>query len=117
MAAGQSEGSADKGSDTPSSGKAKSGKPASGKPASGAAASGKPASGKAASGAAARGVQDGAAPADVNDLKRKFREALDRKKGQQASANAEGAQATGSKVHDAYGPRSSRRSFRRKSGG
>ena len=122
MAAGQSEGSADKGSDTPSSGKAKSGKPASGAAASGAAASGKPASGKAASGkaasgAAARGVQDGAAPADVNDLKRKFREALDRKKGQQASANAEGAQATGSKVHDAYGPRSSRRSFRRKSGG
>lgn len=87
MAAGQSEGSAD----TAESGKAASGKPASAKGASG-------------------------PLGEMDDLKRKFREALDRKKGQQASANADGAQATG-KVHDAHGPASSRRSFRRKSGG
>jgi Family of unknown function (DUF5302) len=98
MTAGQSGGSADKGSDKPASGKA----------------------------APVSAVQDGdtsaAAPAsdsgagDMDDLKRKFREALDRKKGQQAAGNAEGAQATG-KLHDAHGPASSRRSFRRKSGG
>jgi hypothetical protein len=59
---------------------------------------------------------DGTVSADMDDLKRKFREALDRKKGRNGSANAEGAHATG-KVHDAHGPASSRRSFRRKSGG
>jgi hypothetical protein len=53
---------------------------------------------------------------ELDDVKRKFREALDRKKDRHATANAEGAQATG-KVHDAHGPASSRRSFRRKSGG
>ncbi len=52
---------------------------------------------------------------EVDDLKRKFREALDRKRDQQAHANADSAQGTG-KVHDAHGPASSRRSFRRKSG-
>jgi Family of unknown function (DUF5302) len=56
-----------------------------------------------------------AAP-ELDDVKRKFREALDRKKDRHATANADGAQATG-KVHDAHGPASSRRSFRRKSGG
>ena len=55
-------------------------------------------------------------PGEIDDLKRKFREAVDRKKDRQANANADGAQATG-KVHDAHGPASSRRSFRRKSGG
>jgi hypothetical protein len=48
-------------------------------------------------------------------VKRKFREALERKREQHAHANADGTQATG-KVHDAHGPASSRRSFRRKSG-
>lgn len=57
-----------------------------------------------------------AAAPELDDVKRKFREALDRKKDRHATANAEGAQATG-KVHDAHGPASSRRSFRRKSGG
>jgi hypothetical protein len=59
--------------------------------------------------------QDSAGSGDIDDLKRKFREALDRKKDRHATANADGAQATG-KVHDAHGPASSRRSFRRKSG-
>jgi hypothetical protein len=53
---------------------------------------------------------------DADEVKRKFREALDRKREQHKTANAEGAQATG-KVHDAHGPASSRRTFRRKSGG
>jgi hypothetical protein len=54
--------------------------------------------------------------ADFDDMKRKFREALDRKRGAQTAANAEGAHDTG-KVHGQHGPASTRRSFRRKSGG
>ena len=54
------------------------------------------------------------AKADLEELKRKFREALERKRGTHASA--EGAQDTG-KVHGSHGPAVSRRSFRRKSGG
>lgn len=54
------------------------------------------------------------AESDFDDLKRKFREALDRKRG--AHASAEGAHDTG-KVHGSHGPAVSRRSFRRKSGG
>ena len=51
---------------------------------------------------------------DLDDLKRKFREALERKR--DAHASAEGAQDTG-RVHGSHGPAVSRRSFRRKSGG
>ena len=54
------------------------------------------------------------AESDFDELKRKFREALDRKRG--AHASAEGAQDTG-KVQGSHGPPVSRRSFRRKSGG
>jgi hypothetical protein len=54
------------------------------------------------------------AESDFDDLKRKFREALDRKRATHASA--EGAHDTG-KVHGSHGPAVSRRSFRRKSGG
>jgi hypothetical protein len=54
--------------------------------------------------------------AEFEDVKRKFREALERKRGAQTAANAEGAHDTG-KVHGAHGPASMRRSFRRKSGG
>ena len=53
---------------------------------------------------------------ELDDMKRKFREALERKRDQHAHGSAEGARGTG-KVHDAHGPASSRRSFRRKSGG
>jgi Family of unknown function (DUF5302) len=63
------------------------------------------------------GQADDAAPgseSDLDELKRKFREALDRKRATHASA--EGAQDTG-KVHGSHGPAVSRRSFRRKSGG
>jgi hypothetical protein len=54
------------------------------------------------------------ANADLDEMKRKFRAALDRKRGTHASADA--AQDTG-KVHGSHGPAASRRSFRRKSGG
>jgi hypothetical protein len=47
-------------------------------------------------------------------VKRKFREALDRKRG--AHAGTAGAREV-DKVHGAHGPAVSRRSFRRKSGG
>ena len=46
-------------------------------------------------------------------MKRKFREALERKRGTHASAQS--ADHTG-KVHGSHGPAASRRSFRRKSG-
>ena len=58
--------------------------------------------------------ESGSAQADFEELKRKFREALDRK--HDAHASAEGAHDTG-KVHGSHGPAVSRRSFRRKSGG
>lgn len=61
-------------------------------------------------------VEAGAQPDDLDDVKRKFREALDRKK--QASAKdsaAAGARAAG-KAHAAGGPATGRRQFRRKSG-
>lgn len=51
---------------------------------------------------------------DLDETKRKFREALERKHGTHASAEA--VDHTG-KVHGSHGPAASRRSFRRKSGG
>jgi hypothetical protein len=58
--------------------------------------------------------QAAAKPApDLDETKRKFREALERKRS--AHASAEGADHTG-KVHGTHGPAASRRSFRRKSG-
>lgn len=49
----------------------------------------------------------------ADEAKDKFREALERKRGNHASA--QGADHTG-KVHGSHGPATSRRSFRRKSG-
>jgi hypothetical protein len=51
------------------------------------------------------------------DLKRKFREALARKRGIQADAAESAATPGGSKIRTAHGPAASQRSFRRKSGG
>ena len=56
---------------------------------------------------------EAAAPPDLEDTKRKFREALERKR--RTHATAEGADHTG-KVHGSHGPAASRRAFRRKSG-
>ncbi|MGD0238713.1 MAG: DUF5302 domain-containing protein [Streptosporangiaceae bacterium] len=50
---------------------------------------------------------------DLDETKRKFREALERKRGDHASA--QGVDHTG-KVHGSHGPATGRRSFRRKSG-
>ncbi|MBM7090534.1 DUF5302 domain-containing protein [Streptomyces sp. NPDC012461] len=51
------------------------------------------------------------------DLKRKFREALERKRGTQAKTAESGAGPNASKVRGAHGPAANQRSFRRKSGG
>jgi hypothetical protein len=59
--------------------------------------------------------KSGDAGADFEAMKRKFRQALERKHSAQTGANAEDAHGTG-KVHGSHGPASVRRSFRRKSG-
>ncbi|HEY9389079.1 MAG TPA: DUF5302 domain-containing protein [Mycobacteriales bacterium] len=51
-----------------------------------------------------------------NDVKRRFREALERKQAQQADANAAHQERGTSKARLAHGPAHTRRSFRRKSG-
>ena len=56
---------------------------------------------------------EAAAQPDLEDTKRKFREALERKR--RTHATAESADHTG-KVHGSHGPAASRRAFRRKSG-
>ena len=50
------------------------------------------------------------------DLKRKFREALERKQGRAAQQGEAGEKGDRSKIHGAHGPESTQRSFRRKSG-
>jgi hypothetical protein len=61
----------------------------------------------------AAAAEEAPAKSDLEETKRKFREALERKRGNHASA--QGADHTG-KVHGSHGPATSRRSFRRKSG-
>ncbi|SDG72427.1 hypothetical protein SAMN05421505_10776 [Sinosporangium album] len=51
-----------------------------------------------------------------DELKRKFREALERKR-RQAEAGGQGTGRGSSKIHGTHGPAGGRRSFRRKSGG
>ena len=63
--------------------------------------------------AADAAAEEASAKHDLDETKRKFREALERKRGNHASAK--GADNTG-KVHGSHGPATSRRSFRRKSG-
>ena len=67
-----------------------------------------------AAGAAAGGAEE-AKPSDIDEVKRKFREALDRKHQAHADGSAQGSRDP-SKIHGAHGPAGSRRSFRRKSG-
>ncbi|MGW4438437.1 DUF5302 domain-containing protein [Streptomyces sp. NPDC004596] len=57
------------------------------------------------------------APDTDGDLKRKFREALARKRGAQPDAADAAAGPNASKVRATHGPATSQRSFRRKSGG
>jgi hypothetical protein len=51
-----------------------------------------------------------------DDVKAKFREALERKRGNQADAHAAGGPGS-SKIHETHGPVGGKRQFRRKSGG
>jgi hypothetical protein len=51
------------------------------------------------------------------EMKRKFREALERKRAEQADANAARGGEDAGKVHAAHGPARNRRSFRRRTGG
>jgi Family of unknown function (DUF5302) len=52
---------------------------------------------------------------DMDEVKRKFREALDRKREIHTEGSATGSRDP-NKIHDAHGPARSRRDFRRKSG-
>jgi Family of unknown function (DUF5302) len=52
---------------------------------------------------------------DIDEVKRKFREALDRKRQAHAEGSDQGGRDPG-KIHGAHGPAGNRRSFRRKSG-
>jgi len=73
------------------------------------------------------GPKSGAGPGDKmspgdganaeDEARRKFREALDRKRAKEAgTGRGRGGKDTG-KIHGAHGPAGQRRSFRRKSGG
>ena len=65
-----------------------------------------------------KSTKDEAGPGRPEDeLKRKFRAALDRKRGQQAEHNQTQNGKGGGKVQGAHGPAQSKRAFRRKSGG
>jgi Family of unknown function (DUF5302) len=57
----------------------------------------------------------GDAKPDIDEVKRKFREALDRKRQAHAEGSDQGSRDPG-KIHGAHGPAGNRRSFRRKSG-
>ncbi|HEX4089168.1 MAG TPA: DUF5302 domain-containing protein [Trebonia sp.] len=60
-------------------------------------------------------THDDDAKPDIDDVKAKFREALDRKRQVHAEGQGKGAHEAG-KVNGAHGPAASRRNFRRKSG-
>ena len=74
-----------------------------------------PAAGSPAAGSPAADSAEEAKPADIDEVKRKFREALDRKHQTHAENSGQGGHDPG-KIHGAHGPAGSRRSFRRKSG-
>jgi Family of unknown function (DUF5302) len=58
--------------------------------------------------------QDEASPED--EVKRKFREALERKRAKEADSSRAGRGRDDGKIHGAHGPARKRREFRRKSG-
>jgi Family of unknown function (DUF5302) len=65
--------------------------------------------------ASADDAAEDAGKPDIDDVKAKFREALDRKRQVHAEGQGKGAHEAG-KVSGAHGPAASRRNFRRKSG-
>ena len=58
----------------------------------------------------------GKANADAGEVKDKYREALERKRGQRADQQAAAEGRDGSKVHGEHGAAGVKRTFRRKSG-
>ncbi|MBO3751632.1 DUF5302 domain-containing protein [Streptosporangiaceae bacterium NEAU-GS5] len=52
-----------------------------------------------------------------DEMKRRFREALDRKRQEQHENNAAGKGRNGSKIHGTHGQAGGKRQFRRKAGG
>jgi len=54
---------------------------------------------------------------ESDDVKDKFRAALERKRGNQADREADTAGRDGSKIHGEHGAAGAKRTFRRKSGG
>ena len=71
--------------------------------------------GHAEAGHADDGATGDAAKPDIDDVKAKFREALDRKRQVHDEGQGKGSHESG-KVSGAHGPAASRRNFRRKSG-
>jgi hypothetical protein len=69
----------------------------------------------AAAGPASGGTAEDADKPDIDDVKAKFREALDRKRQVHAEGQGKGAHEAG-KVNGAHGPAGGHRNFRRKSG-
>ncbi|MGW5354412.1 DUF5302 domain-containing protein [Streptomyces sp. NPDC004031] len=65
---------------------------------------------------AAEGAEGAEAPGAEDDVKRKFREALERKRGGGRAGGANGAGPDTSKIHGAHGRAGGPREFRRKSG-
>jgi hypothetical protein len=67
---------------------------------------------------AASGPEDSQdAVSSADEVKRKFREALERKRAKEADASGRRRGKDTGKVHGVHGPARHRRSFRRKSGG
>jgi Family of unknown function (DUF5302) len=60
---------------------------------------------------------DSTPPKDADDVRRKFREALDRKHEHDRGTSGGGSEEPPDRFHGAHGPAASRRTFRRKSGG
>jgi uncharacterized protein DUF5302 len=60
---------------------------------------------------------EGSQDSSEDEIKRKFREALDRKRGKEAEANTARMGKDAGKIRGNHGPVRNRRSFRRKSGG
>ena len=67
-------------------------------------------------GSAEASAADPVAESPADDVKRKFREALARKSGQNADAAAAGGSGESSKIHGTHGKSGGQRDFRRKSG-
>jgi uncharacterized protein DUF5302 len=59
---------------------------------------------------------DDRAKPDLDEVKRKFRAALDRKREVNAGDGSDSSDRGAGKIHGAHGPAAGRRSFRRKSG-